>query len=141
VDEDNIEIDQLEPGHVVPWMPTRRLIVLGRSLEEAHAQPDAVTGLRPDGPPGRGLPDAYASNPADAQGRDHSVYGSGPLLILADRDAFRASLPAGTNMGPGTLCAGLVPARSSTTRIRAGRASGSGCPSMPCTPRRSHVQL
>ncbi len=37
MDDDTIEIDQLEPGHVVLAIPARHLIVIGRTLEEARA--------------------------------------------------------------------------------------------------------
>jgi hypothetical protein len=49
------------------------------------------TGIREDSaPPG------YASNPRGAEGQNHPVFGTG-LTTLADRDAFRSSLPAGTS--------------------------------------------
>ena len=41
---------------------------------------------------------AYASDPRGTEGRDHVVFGTGPLKTLGDRDAFRASLPRGTNL-------------------------------------------
>jgi hypothetical protein len=42
-------------------------------------------------------PAGYESNPRGAEGQNHPVFGS-DLTTLADRDAFRASLPAGTSM-------------------------------------------
>jgi hypothetical protein len=45
-----------------------------------------------------GAPPGYASDPRGPEGTDHPYYGSGPLRTLADRDAFRSSLPTGTNM-------------------------------------------
>jgi hypothetical protein len=47
-----------------------------------------------DAPPG------YVNDPGGPQGESHRYYGAGPLLTLADRDQFRASLPAGTSLGP-----------------------------------------
>ncbi|MBV9577319.1 MAG: hypothetical protein JO057_01880 [Chloroflexi bacterium] len=40
----------------------------------------------------------YVNDPNGAQGADHPDYGSGPLETLAQRDAFRSSLPPGTHM-------------------------------------------
>jgi hypothetical protein len=37
MDEEIIEIDQIEDGHVVLAIPSLRLIVIGRTLEEARA--------------------------------------------------------------------------------------------------------
>jgi len=37
------------------------------------------------------------SDPSGVQGAAHPDY-AGPLVTLSDRDAFRASLPPGTNM-------------------------------------------
>ena len=37
MDEEVIQIDQVEDGHVVLAIPSLRLIVLGRTLEEARA--------------------------------------------------------------------------------------------------------
>jgi hypothetical protein len=45
-------------------------------------------------------PPAYASDPRSPEGRDHRVFGSGPLRSLRDRDDFRATLPARTNLAP-----------------------------------------
>jgi hypothetical protein len=45
-------------------------------------------------------PPSYASDPRGPEGRNHPVFGAGPLSSLSERDAFRASLPAGTDVGP-----------------------------------------
>jgi hypothetical protein len=45
-------------------------------------------------------PPSYASDPRGPEGRNHPVFGAGPLSSLSERDAFRASLPAGTDFGP-----------------------------------------
>jgi hypothetical protein len=51
------------------------------------------TGMREDSaPPG------YSTDPRAAEGRNHIVFGAGPLTTLADRDAFRSSLPIEANM-------------------------------------------
>ena len=42
-------------------------------------------------------PPGYASNPGGAQGQNHPVYNTG-LTTLAEREAFRSSLPGGTDM-------------------------------------------
>jgi hypothetical protein len=43
-------------------------------------------------------PPAYASDPSGPQGQNHTVFGSGSLTSLADRESFRAKLPPGTNL-------------------------------------------
>jgi len=45
-------------------------------------------------------PTGYVNNPRGTEGQPHVDYGAGPLVTLAERDAFRASLPTGTNLGP-----------------------------------------
>jgi hypothetical protein len=47
-----------------------------------------------------GAPTGYVNDPNGTQGQSHRDYGTGPLVTLADRDQFRASLPAGTQVGP-----------------------------------------
>jgi hypothetical protein len=46
-----------------------------------------------------GAATGYVNDPGGTQGQPHVDYGSGPLVTLAERDAFRASLPPGTNLG------------------------------------------
>ncbi len=46
MDEDIIEIDQIEDGHVVLVVPSLRLIVMGRTLEEARAWARSAIGWR-----------------------------------------------------------------------------------------------
>jgi len=45
-----------------------------------------------------GAPPGYLNDPDGAEGAGHPDYGSGPLTTLANRDAFRSSLPSSTNM-------------------------------------------
>ena len=44
MDEQIIEIDQIEDGHVVLVIPSLRLIVMGRTLEEARAWARSAIG-------------------------------------------------------------------------------------------------
>ncbi len=93
------------PGSPVPPAspPATGSAAAGARSDVKPTPTSSPTPLPDCGQTGRHEEDApvdYASNPSDAQGRDHAVYGSGPLLTLSDRDAFRASLPPGTNMGP-----------------------------------------
>ena len=46
MDEHIIEIDQIEDGHVVLVVPSLRLIVIGRTLEEARAWARSAIGWR-----------------------------------------------------------------------------------------------
>jgi len=46
MDEQIIEIDQIEDGHVVLVVPSLRLIVIGRTLEEARAWASSAIGYR-----------------------------------------------------------------------------------------------
>ena len=46
MDEHIIEIDQIEDGRVVLVVPSLRLIVLGRTLEEARAWASSAIGCR-----------------------------------------------------------------------------------------------
>ena len=46
MDEHIIEIDQIEDGHVVLVVPSLRLIVMGRTLEEARAWARSAIGWR-----------------------------------------------------------------------------------------------
>jgi hypothetical protein len=46
MDEHIIEIDQIEDGHVVLVVPSLRLIVMGRTLEEARAWARSAIGYR-----------------------------------------------------------------------------------------------
>src|SRR5262249_9179222 len=50
------------------------------------------TGIREDAAPA-----GYGSDPRGAEGQNHPVFGTS-LTTLADRDAFRMTLPAGTSM-------------------------------------------
>jgi hypothetical protein len=75
VDEDIIEIDQLEPGHVVLVIPARRLIVIGRTLEEARDWARAVVE-------GRG---------SEAAGPAHSEYPLSEVSTLGDESPASAA--------------------------------------------------
>jgi hypothetical protein len=44
-----------------------------------------------------GSPTGYVSDPSGAEGMVHPTYGAG-LVTLSEREAFRASLPPGTDM-------------------------------------------
>jgi hypothetical protein len=57
--------------------------------------PDCGQGTRTED----GAPPGYVSDPHGAQGADHVVYAAA-LTGLEERDAFRASLPPDTPMGP-----------------------------------------
>jgi hypothetical protein len=46
MDEHIIEIDQIEDGHVVLVVPSLRLIVMGRTLEEARTWARSAIGWR-----------------------------------------------------------------------------------------------
>jgi hypothetical protein len=46
MDEHIIEIDQIEHGHVVLVVPSLRLLVMGRTLEEARAWARSAIGYR-----------------------------------------------------------------------------------------------
>jgi hypothetical protein len=46
MNEETIEIDQIEDGHVVLAVPSLRLIVMGRTLEEARAWARAAIAHR-----------------------------------------------------------------------------------------------
>jgi hypothetical protein len=46
MDEHIIEIDQIEDGHVVLVVPSLRLIVMGRTVEEARAWATSAMGSR-----------------------------------------------------------------------------------------------
>ena len=46
MDEHMVEIDQIEDGHVVLVVPSLRLIVMGRTLEEARAWARSAIGWR-----------------------------------------------------------------------------------------------
>jgi hypothetical protein len=46
MDEHIVEIDQIEDGHVVLVVPSLRLIVIGRTLEEARAWASSAIGSR-----------------------------------------------------------------------------------------------
>jgi hypothetical protein len=46
MDEHIVEIDQIEDGHVVLVVPSLRLIVMGRTLEEARASARSAIGRR-----------------------------------------------------------------------------------------------
>ena len=52
MDEHVIEIDQIEDGHIVLVVPSLRLIVMGRTLEEARAWAKSAIASRglPTGP-------------------------------------------------------------------------------------------
>jgi hypothetical protein len=64
--------------------------------------PTATPTLPPDcGQSGQtedGAVPPYASDPSGSEGATHATYGSG-LETLDERDAFRATIPAGTDMG------------------------------------------
>lgn len=57
MDEHIIEIDQIEDGRVVLVVPSRRLIVIGRTLEEARAWANSAMGCR-------GLPASQRTEPS-----------------------------------------------------------------------------
>jgi hypothetical protein len=59
MDELIIEIDQIEDGHVALAVPTLRLIVMGRTLEEARAWARSAIGYR-------GLPAGQRAEPLAA---------------------------------------------------------------------------
>ena len=57
MDEHIIEIDQIEDGRVVLVVPSLRLIVIGRTLEEARAWASSAIGCR-------GLPATQRTEPS-----------------------------------------------------------------------------
>jgi hypothetical protein len=46
-----------------------------------------------------GAPRGYVNDPNGPQGQPHPDYGSGPLMTVRDRDAFRESLPTDARIG------------------------------------------
>jgi hypothetical protein len=59
MDEHIIEIDQIEDGRVVLIVPFLRLIVIGRTLEEARAWASSAIACR-------GLPERQRAEPSTA---------------------------------------------------------------------------
>ena len=85
--------------------PTVHAAAADRAAPSSGGSPPRPPTPTPTPPPDCGqtgsqeefAPSGYASNPGGAQGQNHPVYNTG-LTTLAEREAFRSSLPGGTHM-------------------------------------------